>query len=107
MGLDMYLTKKTYIGMNFETGKRDCTGITLPDKEAYKSIQPERINEIEEIFGSWRKANAIHGWIVRNIVETDEERSEEYNGEEVYFDRDKMEELLNTCNTVIRASNLI
>lgn len=66
MGLDMYLTKKTYIGANYEhrkvSGKCDIKidGKKLP-------IQFNRISYIIENVGYWRKANQVHKWFVENV----------------------------------------
>ena len=55
MGLDMYLYKTTYY-FDSSDAKRP-----LPE-----GIQPERLREIKEQVGYWRKANAIHGWFVKH-----------------------------------------
>ena len=65
MGLDSYLTKKTYIGANYE--HRNVKGkinITIEGKPV--KIDFSKISYIEEQVGYWRKANAIHKWFVEN-----------------------------------------
>jgi hypothetical protein len=71
MGLDMYLKKRTYIGNNYrEAGKLvkvvvpdDQTGVMFPTPP----IKDERVSNITEQVGYWRKANAIHNWFVENV----------------------------------------
>jgi hypothetical protein len=66
MGLDMYLTKKTYIGAEYQHRKVAGTvSITINDKPV--NIQFNRISEISERVGCWRKANHIHRWFVENV----------------------------------------
>lgn len=95
MGLDMYLSKKTYVKQwshnkpeeQFEVSVKKG-GITFPD------IKAERISYVTEEVAYWRKANQIHGWFVNNC-------------EEVVADvkycvtRENLEELLETCKKVV------
>jgi hypothetical protein len=78
MGLDMYLYAEKYVsGYDYETidGKMtrrdnlmydrviESAGLThLPTSE-YGSAR------VTKCVGYWRKANAIHGWIVRNLAD--------------------------------------
>lgn len=63
MGLDMYLSKRTYIGANYEhnnvKGKIEITTNKKPI-----NIKLNRISYIEEQVAYWRKANHIHNWFV-------------------------------------------
>ena len=65
MGLDMYLSRKKYIGANWE--HRGITG-TIDIKQKDKSIPIDfnKVTYIEEEVGYWRKANQIHKWFVDN-----------------------------------------
>lgn len=66
MGLDMFLTRKKYIGAIWE--HRNIKGViylTYQDKEI--PIDFDKITYIEEQVGYWRKANAIHKWFVDNV----------------------------------------
>jgi len=94
MGLDMYLNKKTYVGNNYKD-KEDQVPIKV------KNIKQERVTEIVEQVGYWRKANAIHGWIVDNVQDGED------NCEAHYMDLVKIEELLDLTNRVLDASKLI
>jgi hypothetical protein len=99
MGLDMYLSKKTYVKQwshnkpeeQFEVSVKKG-GITFPD------IKAERISYVTEEVAYWRKANQIHGWFVNNC-------------EEVVADvkycvtRENLEELLETCKKVVEMLN--
>ena len=69
MGLDMYLSKRTYIREADRKESRELLKILVkifcPDNKL--NINPERITYIEEKVGYWRKANQIHKWFVDNI----------------------------------------
>lgn len=90
MGLDMYLTKKTYVGAEHE--HRKVTGVVdIKVNDEALPIDFKRISNIEESLGYWRKANHIHNWFVEN-VQHGEDDCKEY-----YVDDSQLEELLNTC----------
>ena len=85
MGLDMYLRAKTFIwGSSEEDAAKarqiaEILGIDLDVKEVtFKGMQ-------------WRKANAIHGWFVRN-VQDDEDDCRPYD-----VDIDDLEKLRDLC----------
>lgn len=67
MGLDMYLIKKSYVkNWGFYTPE-ERTNITIEKNgEKHPTIKPERISNIVEEVGSWRKFNALHNWFVHN-----------------------------------------
>ena len=68
MGLDMYLTKKIYIGANYE--HRDVKGeINIKVKGVRVPVNFDRVSEIVEEVGYWRKSNQIHKWFVDNVQE--------------------------------------
>lgn len=98
MGLDMYLSKKTYIGNHWETEVAQVK-LVVPETHRYgqfiNAIKPERISEIVERVGYWRKANHIHAWFVKNVQDGRDECQEHYCTEE------KLQELLDTVNTVL------
>jgi hypothetical protein len=106
MGLDMYLSSKRYMSKYFD------------EKDS------GRIQNINEIFGVegdedgdygaqevtfrvayWRKANAIHQWFVENCQDGED------NCREYYVGRDQLEQLRETCKTVLsdlsKASELL
>lgn len=63
MGLDMYLSKRTYVRNWDHMAPEEQHTITVVGPEA-GHIKPERISYIEEQVAYWRKANAIHQWFV-------------------------------------------
>jgi hypothetical protein len=95
MGLDMYLSKKTYVKQwshnkpeeQFEVSVKKG-GITFPD------IKAERISYVTEEVAYWRKANQIHGWFCNNCEEV-------VADVKYYVTRENLEELLETCKKVI------
>lgn len=104
MGLDMYLSKKTYIGANFE--HRNVTGaVVIQANGKLVPIQLNRISYIEEQVGYWRKANAIHQWFVENCQDGVDEC------QHTYIPNEALEKLLAVCQEVkanpSRASELL
>lgn len=101
MGLDMYLYKKTYV-KNWEHMKpEEKTDVIIRvGGKPHPFIKSERISEIQEEIGYWRKANAIHDWMVHNVA----------NGvddcKEVYVSDKKLRELLDICRRVVADSTL-
>jgi len=99
MGLDMYLTKKTYVKQwSFEKKKHEVDVRYGGNKR--HDIKPERVSEIVEEVMYWRKANHIHGWFVKNIqggVDECQESSVEL-GDLIEL-RDLCKEVLETKNT--------
>lgn len=96
MGLDMYLTKKTYIGANYE--HRGVSGnIDLTIKDSPVNINLNRVTYISENIGYWRKANQIHNWFVEN-VQGGEDDCRDYS-----VSREDFENLLQTVNLVLDA----
>lgn len=110
MGLDMYLYVNKYVSrMNYDRS---------PDGELTTSIQPvfQAITEalgtdtlirqddwtgysVEVPVGYWRKANAIHGWIVNNCANGVDEC------QRIYVPREKAQELVNLCKRVLANPN--
>ena len=66
MGLDMYLTRKVYIGAEYE--HRKVTGtIDIQIEGKPVDIEFKKVSYIEERAAYWRKANQIHNWFVQNV----------------------------------------
>lgn len=97
MGLDMTLSKKTYIGNRWAEA--------IKDKEVVKigvdGVKDERVSEIVEHIADWRKANAIHAWFVENVQDGND------NCGEYYVDEEQLKELLGLVNQVLEASELV
>lgn len=95
MGLDMYLTKRTYVkNWDFMSPEeRHQITVTKNGKETH--IKPERISNIVEEIGYWRKANAIHHWFVENVQDGVDQCQLSY------VERDQLIELLKLVNEVL------
>lgn len=105
MGLDMYLTKKTYVGNQYRKPNemvkvimpKNQESATFPIKQPIKN---ERIFEISESVGYWRKANQIHKWFTDNVQKGVDDCGEyEVTWEELM-------NLLNDCKKVIENKEL-
>ncbi len=68
MGLDMYLTKRIYIGSQYKHNKITGT-INLKKNNKKIEINKNKINSIIEDVYYWRKSNAIHNFFVDNVQE--------------------------------------
>lgn len=93
MGLDMFLSRKKYIGANYE--HRNVKGViyvTIQGKEI--PIDFNRISYIEEEGGYWRKANAIHKWFVDNCQNGNDDCGH------YYVSLSQLKELLKLCKEV-------
>ena len=92
MGLDMYLSKKTYVQNWNHMDESELHDVTVKKGgKVRKDIKPERVSEITESVAYWRKANQIHNWFVEN-VQGGEDDCREY-----YVDREQLQELLDIC----------
>ena len=95
MGLDMYLSKKTYVKQwsHIEPEKQFQVEVKRGG-EPVESIKPERVSYVTEQVGYWRKFNALHNWFVENCQDGRDECQESY------VDRTKLEELIVTLHEV-------
>lgn len=94
MGLDMYLTKKTYVKNWNHMSDDEKHNVSVEGKSA-KEIKPERVTYIEEEVAYWRKANQIHNWFVTN-VQNGEDDCRSY-----YVEASQLEDLVNRCKEVL------
>lgn len=93
MGLDMYLSKKNYVGAMYDFLKVEGTiDITIGGKKL--PINFNRVSYIEEEVGYWRKANAIHKWFVDNVQNGNDDCGEY----EVSFEQ--LQDLLAICKVL-------
>lgn len=107
MGLDMYLTRKHYVGNKHRKPEQRLKlrfpksedGVFLPIKK--DAIKTENISYIEEEVMYWRKANHIHKWFVDNCQDGIDEC------QYTYVPRAKLEQLLDLCERVIQGSKLV
>jgi len=98
MGLDMHLYAEKYVsGYDFSSDE---------DKEMFKDIcktigaDEFRDKETPSLtvkltVGYWRKANAIHGWFVKNIQQNEDDCGD------YYISREELEILRTTCKDVL------
>ena len=107
MGLDMYLSKKTYVKNWEHNGPENqhsfevkFGGVIRPD------IKPGRISYVTEEVGYWRKFNALHGWFVQNCGDGEDKCQEMYVSEimmrELFDTLKKVQELLNQSEMVVK-----
>jgi hypothetical protein len=96
MGLDMYLSKKTYVknwNHNGPEGQYKFT-VKLGGKK-HPHIKPNRIAYITEEVGYWRKANHIHSWFVHECQGGIDEC------QETWVSPEKLLELRGICQTIV------
>lgn len=96
MGLDMYLSKRIYVGANYEHNNVKGEIKLTRDKKRLK-VNLKKVTEIIESVGYWRKANHIHKWFVDN-VQGGEDDCKEY-----YVSKEQLEKLLADCELVLKA----
>jgi hypothetical protein len=95
MGLDMYLSKKTYVkNWSHQKPEEQHKVITFKGDVQRTDIKPERISYVVEQVAYWRKFNALHGWFVDNCGNGED------NCQEMYVDHNKLEELLGILKEV-------
>jgi hypothetical protein len=95
MGLDMYLSKKTYVKQWSHKKPEEQFEVEVKrGGELYSPIKRERVSSIVEEVGYWRKFNALHSWFVENTQDGEDKCQESYVG------KDQMEELLSTLKQV-------
>ena len=95
MGLDMYLTRETYIGAEFSHRQIDGT-IFITKAGVRVPIDFNQISEITESVASWRKANAIHKWFVDNVQNGDDDCGKHH------VTVDQLRQLVKVCKEVLK-----
>ncbi len=94
MGLDMYLSKKTYVKQWSHRKPEDQFDVSVKrGGEIYPNIKPERVSYVVEELMYWRKANQIHGWFCNNTEEI-------VADVKYYVTKTDLEVLLETCKSV-------
>jgi len=95
MGLDMYLSKKTYVKQwEFQSPEEKYEVIVTQGGKPIESIKANRVKYIEEEVGYWRKANQIHSWFVKNIQNGVDDCGE------YCVSSDELKQLLDVCKKV-------
>ena len=95
MGLDMYLSKKTYVKQWSHREAKDQFHVTVKKgTKKFDEIKPERVSYVVEEVGYWRKFNALHEWFVQNCQDgVDDCRDGSVSSEQ-------LKEILEICKTV-------
>lgn len=101
MGLDMYLTKKTYI-KNWEHMNPEArTQVSITRNGApLAGFKPERAEYVIEGMAYWRKANQIHKWFVDHCGDGERDH-------DVSVSSNDLRDLVSTCKEVLKASKLV
>ncbi len=95
MGLDMYLSKKTYVqNWEHQIPEEKHEVIVKRGGKVVETIKPHRVKYIVEEAGYWRKANHIHKWFVDNVQDGED------NCGEYYVEVSDLINLLNVCKQV-------
>lgn len=96
MGLDMCLNKHYYNGLDFSKTGKATKKVGRPRKKTINGL-PLKEEVCEGIY--WRKANAIHGWFVRQVQGGEDDcRDHEVSTEQ-------LEELLKLVTKVLKTKN--
>lgn len=93
MGLDMYLTKKTYVGAKYKDMTGSNLNLVVDGKPV--NIDVNKVSYISEEVGYWRKFNALHGFIINKYAGGVDEC------QEIYLNLEQLQEILNACKTVL------
>ena len=95
MGLDMYLHKKTYVKNWSHMTPEELHEVSVKKNgQPVVGIKPERVSEISETVGQWRKFNALHKLFVENC-QNGEDDCKEY-----HIDKSQLVELLGVLKQV-------
>ncbi|HTU12430.1 MAG TPA: hypothetical protein VMG08_16180 [Allosphingosinicella sp.] len=98
----MYAARRTYVKQwDHQQPEERCSVLVTRGGEPATDIRPERIGYVEEEVMYWRKANHIHNWFVENVQDGVD------NCATYYVSSDHLSELLDACERVIEASELV
>jgi hypothetical protein len=101
MGLDMYLSKKTYVRQwDHQSPEEKYEVVVTKGGKPVDGIKASRVKYIEEEVGYWRKANQIHRWFVENVQEGKDDCGDYYVGD------NQLQELLDVCKKVTADNSL-
>jgi hypothetical protein len=99
MGLDMFLSKKIYIGAKYEH-RNVKLNVDLSIKDKKLNIDTDKVSYIIEEVAYWRKADQIHNWFVDN-VQNGEDDCNEYD-----VSIEQLRNLLEVCKEVKQDNKL-
>lgn len=96
MGLDMYLSKRTYV-KNWDHMQKEEKHRVYVSKngKSVSHIKPKRVAYIIEEVLYWRKANHIHKWFVDNVQKGVDDCGT------YYVEMEKLKQLRDLCKDVI------
>ena len=95
MGLDMYLTKKTYVKQwSHQKPEEQFEVVVKKGGVTYPNINPSKVSNVEEEVMYWRKFNALHLWFVENV------QGGEDNCQTSYVDTEVLAQLVETLRKV-------
>lgn len=97
MGLDMYLTARRSFWDHMNGGESAKQIHKLFPELPEVSVSSGTTVSVQ--FGYWRKANAIHHWLVQNIQDGKDEC------QETYFSREDMKKLFDIVSDVLANKN--
>lgn len=98
MGLDMYLEQEHYVGGHHAHNQaRGGVDITVGQGDGTRHIKlpATSIGSITCPVAYWRKANAIHGWFVREVQDGQDDCKR------YYVDAQQLTELRNLCQDIV------
>jgi len=102
MGLDMYLTRTSYVKNREHHAPRDRHRVTvLKGGVPRADIKPERIQTVVEEIAYWRKANAVHRWFVAHV------QGHNDDCRPYPVTRGQLAKLVETCRRVLEKSELV
>ncbi len=90
MGLDMYLTRRIFVGANYDH-TRTTGSINIEQSGKPMNIPLNKVSEIILDEGYWRKENHIHKWFVDNVQDGNDDCKD------YYVSREKLKQLLDAC----------
>jgi hypothetical protein len=102
MGLDMNLYRKSYVKNWEHEPKSEQSEVIVKKGGVVRSdIKSERVAYVIEDVAYWRKANAIHNWIVKNCAGGVDKC------QQISMSDTDLKNLLNAVNTVLASSKLV
>lgn len=94
MGLDMNLTKRTYV-KNYENQDKKYQVEIKKDGQIMANIKPERISYIIEDVAEWRNCYSIDQWFIENI------------DHECCVSHENLKELVESCKKILIDPTLV
>ena len=97
MGLDMFMSARRYLSPYYDTNETVQTARTALAEIMHQLGAPvdSAVNDVVVEVAYWRKANAIHNWMVANVQNGDDDCRK------YYFSPEAMQKLLSVCEAVL------